>query len=98
LFTVRVKDWLAVPAVFVAVKLMLKTPATEGVPLNTPVATLNDTPAGKAPLSVNVGAGEPVAVTVKDPAAPTVNVVLLALVITGGVPVPVVPVPLSDVV
>jgi len=45
----------------------------------------NVTPLGNAPDSLNVGAGLPVVVTVKLPAVPTVNVVLLALVIAGGV-------------
>jgi hypothetical protein len=45
----------------------------------------NVTPPGSAPVSVKVGVGVPVAVTVKLPAVPTVNVVLLALVIAGGV-------------
>jgi hypothetical protein len=40
-------------------------------------------PEGRAPVSENVGAGEPVAVTVKDPDPPTVNVVLFALVMRG---------------
>jgi hypothetical protein len=34
------------------------------------------------------GVGDPVVVTVKLPAVPTVNVVLLALVIVGAVSVP----------
>ena len=41
------------------------------------------TPVGKAPVSLKVGAGVPVAVTVNEPAVPTVKVVLLELVITG---------------
>ena len=41
-------------------------------------------PAGSAPLSLNAGAGEPVAITVKLPATPTVNVALEALVILGA--------------
>jgi hypothetical protein len=57
-----------------------------GVPLNTCVTALNVTPLGSAPLSLSVGVGEPVAVTVNDPAVPTVNVVLALLVIAGGVP------------
>ena len=55
-----------------------------GVPLNTPVAAVNVTPLGKVPVSLRVGAGEPVAVTVNVPIVPTVNVVLLALVMAGG--------------
>jgi hypothetical protein len=42
------------------------------------------TPLGKVPLSLNVGAGTPVAVTVNVPAFPTENVVLFALVIFGA--------------
>jgi hypothetical protein len=38
------------------------------------------TPGGKVPVSVKDGTGEPVLVIVNEPAAPTVNVVLLALV------------------
>jgi hypothetical protein len=44
---------------------------------------LNVTPLGRVPLSLRVGVGDPVAVTVNVPAVPTVNVVLLALVIAG---------------
>jgi hypothetical protein len=44
------------------------------------------TPAGRLPMTLNPGAGEPVVVTVKEPIEPTVNVVLLALVIDGGAP------------
>jgi hypothetical protein len=55
-----------------------------GVPLKAFVAGLNVTPLGSAPLSLTVGAGIPVAVTVKEPARPSVKAVLLALVIAGG--------------
>ena len=55
-----------------------------GVPLSTPVDPLNETPVGSAPLPPRVGVGKPVAVTVKVPAFPTANVVLLALVIVGA--------------
>jgi len=54
-----------------------------GVPLKTP-AVLSVTPLGSETLSVNVGAGKPVAATVKDPDEPTVKVVLLALVMEGA--------------
>ena len=54
-----------------------------GVPLSTPVVVLRVTPVGSEPDSANVGAGVPVAVTVNDPAVPTLKVVLLALVIAG---------------
>jgi hypothetical protein len=55
------------------------------VPLSTP-ADEKVTPLGSAPVTLNVGAGEPVAVAVNEPAVPTVKVVLLALVIAGTVP------------
>jgi hypothetical protein len=55
-----------------------------GVPLTTPLAVLNVTPLGSAPLSLNVGAGKPVAVTVKEQAVLSVHVVLLALVMAGA--------------
>ena len=42
------------------------------------------TPAGSAPLRERVGVGDPVVVMVNDPNAPTVNVVVLSLVISGG--------------
>jgi len=54
------------------------------VPLKTPVVELNVTPLGNVPLSLRVGVGTPVAATVNEPEVPTVNVVLLALVIAGA--------------
>ena len=42
------------------------------------------TPLGSAPVSLSEGVGVPVAVTVKLPAVPAVNVVLVALVIIGA--------------
>jgi hypothetical protein len=44
---VTVKDWLAVPAAFVAMIVALKTPFTVGVPEIAPVEVLTDSPAGK---------------------------------------------------
>ena len=41
----------------------------------------NRTPVGNAPVSLNVAAGKPVAVTGKDPATPIIISVLFALVI-----------------
>lgn len=43
------------------------------------------TPEGSVPVKLKVGAGNPEAVTWKEPALPTVNAVLPALTITGGV-------------
>jgi hypothetical protein len=54
-----------------------------GVPLSVAVPlplSVKVTPGGKAPVSVKDGTGEPVLVIVKEPAEPTLNVVLLALV------------------
>ena len=58
-------------------------PAIVAVPLP---LSLKVTGLGNDPDSVRVGVGEPVVVTVKLPAVPTLNVVLLALVIVGEVP------------
>jgi len=60
---------------------------TAGVPLSVAVPfplSLNVTPLGSAPTSLSAGVGLPVAVTVKLPAVPTVNVVLFPLVNTGA--------------
>ena len=48
------------------------------------VAGLKVTPLGSAPLSLSVGAGKPVAITVNDPGKPAAKVVLAALVIAGA--------------
>src|SRR5215472_873275 len=90
-FTVRVKLWLAgVPTPLLAVIVREYVPALPdaGVPLSVAVPFplfTNVTPLGSVPVSVSDGVGAPVVVTVKLPAAPTANVVLLALVIAGGV-------------
>src|SRR5207245_601792 len=85
---VRVKLWVAfVPTPLEAVKVIGYVPPVPaaGVPLKTPVPTLNVTPPGNVPVSLRVGVGKPVAVTVKLPAVATVKVVLFALVIVGAV-------------
>jgi hypothetical protein len=85
-----VKLWLAaVPTPLLAVKVSGYVPLVPeaGVPLSVPVPfplSLNVTPLGSAPVSLSEGVGVPVAVTVKLPAMPTVNVVLFALVIAGA--------------
>ena len=43
-----------------------------------------ETPVGRVPLSLSAAAGEPVVVTVKEPEAPCVKLVLFALVKAGG--------------
>jgi hypothetical protein len=90
LFTVSVKLWLAAvptPLLAVMVKVYVPPLPDAGVPLSVAVPfplLTKVTPLGNVPVSASVGVGDPVVVTVKLPAAPTVNVVLLALVIAGG--------------
>ena len=60
----------------------MPTAFAAGVPLSTPPA--NVTPAGSAPVSLKVGAGNPDAVTVNEPRLPTLNVVAAALVTAGA--------------
>ena len=55
-----------------------------GVPKSDPVFD-SETPDGRAPVAAKVGAGAPVAVTLNEPAVPTVKVVAAALVIAGAV-------------
>ncbi len=57
-----------------AVSVIELTDAPVGVPLRTPVAVLKVTPVGNVPVSLNVDAGNPDAVTVKFPSEPTVKV------------------------
>jgi hypothetical protein len=70
---------------FVAVIVIENEPPVPapGAPLSTP-AELSVTPLGSAPVSVNVGAGNPAAVSVKEPAVPAAKLVLFALVIAGA--------------
>ena len=86
--TVRVKVWVALgvtPLAAVKVRGYVPPVPAAGVPLSTPVAALNVTPLGNVPLSLSVGVGAPVAVTVKVlPAVPAVKVALLALVMAGA--------------
>jgi hypothetical protein len=83
--TVSVKLWTAfVPTPLFAVKVIGYVPAVPdaGMPLRTPA--LQVTPLGNVPDSLIAGAGNPVAVTLNVPDEPTVNVVLMALVIAGA--------------
>jgi len=60
-----------------------------GVPLSVAVPFplfTNVTPLGSVPVFVSDGFGVPVVVTVKLPAVPTANVVLVALVMLGAIP------------
>ncbi len=82
--TVSVKLCVAsAPIPLCAVIVIGKVPLTVGVPLSIPVAVLNKTPVGNGPVSVSVGAGNPVAVTMNVPSVPKVNDVLLALLIAA---------------
>jgi hypothetical protein len=86
-FTVSVKACLAgAPTPFVAVSVREYVPPVPdaGVPLRVPTPfplSAKVTPFGSAPVSVRVGVGKPVVITAKDPGVPTVNAVLLGLVI-----------------
>src|SRR2546430_1559554 len=86
-FTVSVNTCVALPATFVALKVITYVPPVPaaGVPDSTPVAASNVTPVGRGgPLRPREGTGNPLAVTVKVPSVPTVNVVLFADVIAGA--------------
>ena len=66
-----------------------KSPAARVVPANVAVPSalsVKVTPLGSAPVSLRDGVGTPVVVTLKVLAAPFVNVVLFALVITAPAP------------
>jgi hypothetical protein len=90
--TVSVNDWVAsglTPFDAVIVNEYVPPVARPGVPASVAVPSplsVNVTPEGRAPDSDSVSAiGKPaVVVTVNEPADPAANVVLAALVITGG--------------
>jgi hypothetical protein len=89
-FTLNVKLCDAFPALSLALMVIGYVPPlpAAGVPLNVPVPlplSTKATPLGSAPVSVKAGVGKPVVVTEKVPAVPTINVVPLALEITGPV-------------
>src|SRR5437870_2153572 len=83
--TVKVKVWVAfgkTPFAAVIVTTNGDPIVLGGVPLSTPVVEFKVAQTGN-PVALKVGAGEPIAVTVKVPAAPTVKVAWLTLVING---------------
>src|SRR5262249_41106076 len=85
--TLRVKFCVASGGtLLLAVNVSGNAPVCVGVPASTRVADVHASPVGSVPpVCVIVGAGKPLAVTVNGVAAvPTVNVVLLALVNSGG--------------
>ena len=74
------------PIPFDAVNVMLNVPLAVGDPPNVPVPlplSVKKTPPGRAPVSVRLGAGNPVVVTENEPAVPTMNDVLAVLVNAG---------------
>src|ERR1041384_7065934 len=84
---VRVKLWLTgEPDPLAAVKVtgkVLPAPVV-GIPASFPLPfplSVKVTPLGRAPVSVNVGIGKPLVSTANSPDVPTVNAVLLLLVI-----------------
>jgi len=88
-FTVKVNVCGVVATVFIALIVIAYVPPVPapGVPLNVAVPfplSRNVTPVGSAPVSLSEGVGTPDVVTLNVPAAPAVNVTLLALVIAGG--------------
>ena len=89
-FTFTVKLCVAaVPTLLLAVMVTMVSPpvAAAGVPEITPVVGSRPRPLGRVPVvTAKVGAGKPVAATVKLPAVPTVKVALAALVMVGDWP------------
>jgi hypothetical protein len=86
--TVKVKDWLAVPVEFLAVKVRRYTPlaVAPGVPASVAVPLpllVKVKPEGNVPVWDSVGVGEPVVVTVKLNAWPPVATAEAALVIAS---------------
>ena len=86
--TVRVNGWVAVPLLFLAVRVSGYTPAAAfaGVPEIVAVPSpqsVSLTPDGSRPVPVILGAGSPVAVTVNVNATPNAAVAAEALVKTG---------------
>ena len=84
--TVRLKVWFAMgetPLAAVNATVKGDPAAVGGVPLRRPVAESRLAHEGN-PVALNVGAGKPVAVTVKLPARPVEKMALWALVMVGA--------------
>ena len=82
---------VGVPTPLVAVRVSGYVPPLPDAAIPLSIAlpfplSVNLTPVGSVPDSLKDGVGVPAVVTVKLPAAPTVNIALLALVIVGVVP------------
>ena len=78
--TTNVNACIIEPLGFVAVIVTGKEPVTGAVPERTPVVVLSVTVPGNAGLTVYVGAGEPLAMTLNGPpATPALKVVVFAL-------------------
>ena len=87
---VIVKVCVTEPLALVAVKVRVEVPAVVGVPEMVAVPlvfALKVKPAGRVPVSASVAVGEPVVVTVKAKAFPTVSEVEAALVNLVAVPI-----------
>jgi hypothetical protein len=85
--TINVKLCVAeLPTPLRALKVMKYVPLVPaaGVPLNKPLEAVNVIPDGSAPVSLKLGVGEPVAVTVNEFMVPMLKTALLALVIAAG--------------
>jgi hypothetical protein len=85
-FTVSVKVCVALFTLLVALKVSVYDPPVPaaGVPASVPVLAVKPTPVGNVPDCDRAGDGKPLAVTEKEPADPTVKVVLAGLVMAGG--------------
>src|SRR5205085_7199990 len=82
--TVRMNVCGVAAIVFVAVNVIEYVPPVPAAALPPSTPALNVTPVGRTPLSVNVGAGKPVAVGLNVPGVPTVKMVLAADVNAGA--------------
>ena len=82
--TVRTKVWFtATPLLAVSVRVMGEPAVSGAVPLRTPEVALSESHAGW-PVMLNVGAGLPLAVTVKAPSSVALNDALERLVKIGA--------------
>src|SRR3954464_10634396 len=85
--TLSVKFWVASgPELLLARKIIVNVPTVPPVadPLRIPDAGSKVIPPGSAPVSLNVGVGDPVAVILKELAVPATNVALAGLLIAGA--------------
>ncbi len=82
--TLSVKDWLPVPLMLVALRVTSNVPVTVGLPNSNPLVELRVSPSiPRPPISLNLGAGVPDAVSWKERKIPLTNVALSADVMFG---------------